>query len=154
IFKTNFSNDTSTLYRNLGNGTFADVTSRAGLAVHTRDIKWGAAFFDFDQDGYKDLFVAAGHVYPFIEHYPLGEEFKQSRELFWNPGDGHFFDMSSMAGPGVTAKHSSRGIAVGDLDNDGSLEIVVVNLFEPPSLLKNFGPRGNSLLVRALAASG
>jgi hypothetical protein len=154
IFKTNFSNDTNTLYRNLGDGNFADVTSRAGLAVHTQYVKWGAAFFDFDNDGWKDLFIADGHVYPFIENYKLGEEFKQPRQLFWNRRDGQFYDMSSMAGPGITAKHSSRGIAVGDFDNDGSEEIVVANLFEPPSLLKNFGPRENALLVRAVTSSG
>jgi hypothetical protein len=154
IFKTNFSSDTNTLYRNLGDGTFSDVTSRAGLAVHTQYVKWGTAFLDVDNDGWKDLFVADGHVYPFIEKYNLGEEFRQPRQLFWNRGDGQFFDMSSTAGPGITAKHSSRGIAVGDLNNDGSEEIVVVNLFEPPSLLKNFGPRGNALLIRAVTASG
>jgi enediyne biosynthesis protein E4 len=154
IFKTNFSSDTNTLYRNLGNGSFSDVTSRAGLAVQTRYVKWGTAFVDVDNDGWKDLFVVAGHVYPFVGKYGLGEEFRQPRQLYWNRGDGQFFDMSSTAGPGITAKHSSRGIAVGDLDNDGSEEIVVVNLFEPPSLLKNFGPRGNALLVRALTASG
>ena len=154
IFKTNFSSDTNTLYRNLGDGTFSDVTSRAGLAVHTQYVKWGTAFVDIDNDGWNDLFIADGHVYPFIEKYNLGEEFHQPRQLFWNRGDGQFFDMSFTAGPGITAKHSSRGIAVGDLDNDGSEEIVVVNLFEPPSLLKNFGQRGNALLVRAVTASG
>jgi enediyne biosynthesis protein E4 len=154
IFKTNFSSDTNTLYRNLGDGTFSDVTSRAGLAVHTQYVKWGAAFVDIDNDGWKDLFVADGHVYPFVEKYGLGEEFHQPRQLFWNRGDGQFFDVSSTAGPGILAGHSSRGIAVGDLDNDGSEEIVVVNLFEPPSLLKNFGPSGNALLVRAVTASG
>ena len=154
IFKTNFSSDTNTLYRNSGTNTFDDVTSAAGLAVHTQYVKWGTAFLDFDNDGWKDLFIADGHVYPFVEKYHLGEEFKQPRQLFWNRGDGQFFDMSSTGGPGITAKHSSRGIAVGDLDNDGSEEIVVVNLFEPPSLLKNFGPRGNALLVRAVTASG
>lgn len=154
IFKTNFSSDTNTLYRNLGDGTFSDVTTRTGLAVQTRYVKWGTAFVDIDNDGWKDLFVAAGHVYPFVDKYRLGEEFRQPRQLFWNRGDGQFFDMSSTAGPGITAKHSSRGIAVGDLDNDGAEEIVVVNLFEPPSLLKNFGRRGNALLVRALTASG
>ena len=154
IFKTNFSSDTNTLYRNLGNGTFDDVTSAAGLAVHTQYVKWGTAFLDFDNDGWKDLFIADGHVYPFVEKYHLGEEFKQPRQLFWNRSDAQFFDMSSTGGRGITAKHSSRGIAVGDLDNDGSEEIVVVNLFEPPSLLKNFGPRGNALLVRAVTASG
>ena len=154
IFKTNFESDTNTLYRNLGDGSFEDVTSQSGLAVHTQYIKWGTAFLDFDNDGWKDLFIADGHVYPFIEKYHLGEEFKQPRQLFWNRGDGQFYDMSSAGGPGITARHASRGIAVGDLDNDGSEEIVVVNLFEPPSLLKNFGPHGNSLLVRAVTASG
>jgi hypothetical protein len=154
IFKTNFSSDTNTLYRNLGDGTFADVTSRVGLAVHTQYVKWGTAFLDFDNDGWKDLFVADGHVYPFVENYKIGEEFKQPRQLFWNRGDGQFYDMSSTAGPGITAEHSSRGLAVADFDNDGSMEIVVVNLFEPPSLLKNFAPRGNSLLIRAVTATG
>jgi len=154
IFKTNFSDDTNTLYRNLGDGTFSDVTTRAGLALQTRYVKWGTAFVDIDNDGWKDLFVASGHVYPFVERYGLGEEFRQPRQLYWNRSDGQFFDMSSTAGPGITAKHASRGIAVGDLDNDGSEEIVVVNLFEPPSLLKNFGSRGNALLIRALTASG
>jgi enediyne biosynthesis protein E4 len=154
IFKTNFASDTNTLYRNVGNNNFDDVTSAAGLAVHTQYVKWGAAFLDFDNDGWPDLFIADGHVYPFVEKYNLGEEFKQPRQLFWNRGDGQFFDMSSTSGPGITAKHSSRGIAVGDLDNTGSQEIVVVNLFEPPSLLKNFGPRGNALEVRAVTASG
>ncbi len=154
IFKTNFANDTNTLYRNLGNGNFADVTSEAGLAVHTQWVKWGTAFVDFDNDGWKDLFIADGHVYPFIDQYNLGEHFKQPRQMFWNRGDGQFHDMSLKSGPGITALHSSRGVAVGDLDNDGSEEIVVVNLFEPPSLLKNFGPHGNALLVRAVTSSG
>ncbi len=153
IFKTNFSNDTNTLYRNLGNNSFDDVTSAAGLAMHTQYVKWGTAFLDFDNDGWPDLFIADGHVYPFVEKYKLGEEFKQPRQLFWNRGDGQFFDMSSTGGPGITAKHASRGIAVGDLDNDGSEEIVTVDLFEAPSLLKNFGPRGNALLVRAVTSS-
>ncbi|HZP07089.1 MAG TPA: CRTAC1 family protein [Terracidiphilus sp.] len=154
IFKTNFSSDTNTLYRNLGSNNFEDATSAAGVAVHTQYVKWGTAFLDFDNDGWPDLFVADGHVYPFVEKYSLGEEFKQPSQLFWNRGDGQFFDMSSTGGPGITAKHSSRGIAVGDLDNDGSAEIVTVNLFEPPSLLKNFGRKGNVLLVRVVTASG
>ena len=83
IFKTNFSNDTNTLYRNVGNNVFDDVTSAAGLALHTQYVKWGAAFLDFDNDGWPDLFVADGHVYPFVEKYNLGEEFKQPSQLFW-----------------------------------------------------------------------
>ena len=153
IFKTNFSSDTSTLYRSTKYGGFLDVTAGAGLAVHTRDVKWGAGFVDFDQDGWKDLFVAAGHMYPTVDGSPSGETFKETRELFWNRGDGKFFDMSASSGTGIAALHSSRGIAIGDLDNDGEMEIVVVNLFEPPSLLKNFGPKGNSLLIRAVTSS-
>ena len=154
IFKTNFSSDTNTLYRNNGDGTFTDATSKAGLATHTQDVKWGTAFIDADNDGWKDLFIASGHVYPFVEHYGIGETFKQPRQFFWNRRDGQFFDMSGSAGPGIVARHSSRGIAVGDLDNDGSPEIVVVNLFEAPSLLKNVSPKGNSLLVRAITSTG
>lgn len=154
IFKTNFSSDTNTLYRNNGDGSFTDVTSKAGVATHTQDVKWGTAFIDADNDGWPDLFIASGHVYPFVENYRIGESFKQPRQFFWNRRDGQFFDMSGVAGPGITARHSSRGVAVGDLDNDGSMEIVVVNLFEPPSLLKNFGATGNSLLIRAVTATG
>lgn len=154
IFKTNFSSDTSTLYRNTRGNGFLDVTAGSGLALHTRDVKWGTGFLDFDQDGWKDLFVAAGHIYPLVDKSGVGETFKEARELFWNRGDGKFFDVSATSGLGITAAHSSRGIAIGDLDNDGEMEIVVVNLFEPPSLLKNFGDKGNSLLIRALTASG
>jgi enediyne biosynthesis protein E4 len=154
IFKTNFSSDTDTLYHNSGDGGFTDVTSKAGVATHTQDVKWGTAFIDVDNDGWKDLFVASGHVYPFVEKYGIGETFKQPRQVFWNSRKGQFFDVSATAGPGITARHSSRGIAIGDLDNDGSMEIVVVNLFAPLSLLKNFGDKGNSLLIRAVTASG
>ncbi len=154
IFKTNFSSDTDTLYHNSGDGAFADATSKAGLGTHTQDVKWGTAFVDVDNDGWQDLFIASGHVYPFVEKYGIGESFRQPRQFFWNRHDGQFFDMSGHAGSGISARHSSRGIAVGDLDNDGSMEIIVVNLFEPPSLLKNFGETGNSLLIRALTASG
>ena len=154
IFKTNFSSDTGTLYRGDGHGGFYDVTNKAGLARHTQYVKWGTSFLDFDHDGWKDLFIADGHVYPFIDTSGIGETFKQPRQLYWNRGDGEFYDMSSASGSGITESHSSRGIAVGDLDNDGSLEIVTVNLFERPSLLKNYGPKGNSILVQAITASG
>jgi hypothetical protein len=154
IFKTNFSNDTPNLYHNAGDGTFTEVTMAAGLAVNTLFLGWGAAFLDFDHDGWKDIFVANGHVYPEVDQLPVGENYKQQRLLYWNRRDGQFYDISSQAGPGILARHSSRGIAVGDLDNDGSLEIVVVNLHEPPSLLKNFGEKANWLLIRALTPAG
>jgi hypothetical protein len=154
ILKGNFASDTPTLYRNNGDGTFDDATLDAGLAVHTQYVQWGLAFLDFDQDGRKDVFIADGHVYPVVDTVSGNEHFKQPRQLYWNLGGQQFYDMSSTGGPGITALHSSRGIAVGDLDNDGEMEIVIVNLFEPPSLLKNFGEKGNSLLVQALTVSG
>jgi hypothetical protein len=154
ILKGNFANDTPTLYHSNGNGTFDDATLDAGLAVHTQYVQWGLAFLDIDQDGWKDIFIADGHVYPSVETQSKNEHFNQPRQLYWNMDGNGFYDMSSKSGPGIIASHSSRGIAVGDLDNDGEMEIVTVNLFEPPSLLKNSGEKGNSLLVRALTTSG
>jgi enediyne biosynthesis protein E4 len=153
IFKTNFADDTHTMYKNLGKNNFEDDTIDSGLAVNTKFLGWGAAFIDFDSDGWKDLIVANGHVYPEVDTGQTEEKYKQPRFLYWNRGDGQFFDMSSQAGPGITAVHSSRGLAVGDLDNDGNEEIVMVNMGEPPSLLKNFtGGGGNSLTIRAITA--
>ena len=154
IFKTNFSNDTHTLYLNEGETLFSDETVATGLAVNTQFLGWGTAFLDFDQDGWMDIFVANGHVYPAVDAAAINESFHQKRLLYWNRGDGQFHDMAGEAGRGIEAKHSSRGIAVADFDNSGDLEIVVVNMHEPPSLLKNFGPKGNSVLVEALTESG
>jgi enediyne biosynthesis protein E4 len=154
IFKTNFADDTHTLYRNLGANNFDDATIASGLAVNTKFLGWGTAFLDIDNDGWKDLIVANGHVYPEVDSGHTSEKFKQRRLLYWNRGDGQFFDLSGASGPGISDEHSSRGLAVGDLDNDGQPEIVIVNMNEPPSLLKNLGPRlGNSLLVRLVTPS-
>jgi len=150
IVKTNFSGDIPNLYRNLGKVGFTEVTAQAGLAVHTQLVGWGCAFLDFDNDGWKDIFIANGHTYPDIDRRGIGQSFKQPRLLYWNRRDGQFYDASEDAGPGITARHSSRGVAVGDLDNDGDVELAVVNMYEHPSLLKNYGDHGNSLLVRLL----
>jgi len=153
IFKTNFADDTHTFYRNEGKNNFQDDTISSGLAVNTKFLGWGTAFLDFDNDGRKDVIVANGHVYPEVDNATAGEKFKQPRLLYWNRGDGQFFDLSSQSGSGISEPHSSRGLAVGDLDNDGDLEIVIVNLGERPSLLKNAGPRaGNSMIIRALTS--
>ena len=154
IFKTNFIDDSNTLYRNDGDGMFVDETLSTGLGVHTEFLGWGTAFVDFDQDGWKDIFVVNGHVYAAVDRANINERFKQSRLLYWNRRDGKFHDISSEAGPAIVEARSSRGMALGDFDNDGTLEIVVVNMHEAPSLLKNFGEKGNSLLVSALTASG
>ncbi len=154
LFQTNFSNDTHALYRNDGDWWLSDETIPSGLGVHTRYLGWGAAFVDFDHDGWKDLFVVNGHVYPTVDEAGVGENYRQPRLLYWNRGDGQFHDLSAEAGPGIAARHSSRGVAVGDLDNDGDLEIVVVNMGEPPTLLDAPAPAGGSLMVEAVTDSG
>jgi hypothetical protein len=137
IFKTNFSDDTSTLYRNNGDGTFTDATSSAGLGLYTQYLGWGTMFFDFDNDGWPDLILANGHVYPEVDSQHLGSSFKEPRILYHNNGDGTFSDISASAGSGITTPASSRGMAVGDLWNDGRMSAVVSNMNAPASLLVN-----------------
>src|ERR1700738_1743926 len=137
IFKTNFSDDTSTLYRNNGNGTFDDVTFASGLGLYTRYLGWGTMFLDFDNDSWPDLLLVNGHVYPEVDSQHLGSNFQEPRILYHNNGDGKFTDISASAGPGITQDMSSRGLAVGDLWNDGRVSAVISNMNAPPSLLVN-----------------
>ena len=143
IFKTNFSDDTSTLYRNNGNGTFSDATFSAGLGLHTQYLGWGTMFFDFDNDGWPDLLLANGHVYPEVDKYKLGSNYQEPRILYHNLGNGTFTDISNSAGPGITTEWSGRGLAVGDLWNDGRISAVISNMNERPSLLVNEIRSGN-----------
>jgi hypothetical protein len=137
IFKTHFSDDTNVLYRNDGAGNFTDVTVPAGFGVETRYICWGTGFADFDNNGWPDLAVVTGSVYPEVEaefpEYPL----KTPRFIFRNLGNGKFEELIEEAGSGISAAHCSRGCAFGDFDNDGDVDMVVINLNEPPSLLRN-----------------
>ena len=137
IFKTNFSDDTATLYRNNGDGTFDDVTYAAGLGLHTQYLGWGTMFFDFDNDGWPDLLLVNGHVYPEVDTQHLGSNFQEPRILYHNNGNGTFTDVSATSGPGITTASSSRGLAIGDLWNDGRLAAVISNMNAPPSLLVN-----------------
>jgi len=137
IFKTNFSDDTSTLYRNNGDETFEDATFAAGLGLHTQYLGWGTMFFDFDNDGWPDLIVANGHVYPEVDKYHLGSNYQEPRILYHNNGNGTFTDISASAGVAITSAASSRGLAVGDLWNDGKLSVVISNMNSQPSLLVN-----------------
>ena len=150
IAKTNFSDDVPNLYHNNGDGTFTDRVYEAGLGVHTQYLGWGIQFLDVDNDGRKDIVMADGHVYPEVERGPLNYKYRQPRLLYWNAGGGKFRDMSNSAGSGISEAWASRGLAVGDLGNDGSLEIVINNLDAPPSLLKNFGTKKNWLMVRCV----
>jgi len=137
VFRTNFSEDTSTLYRNRGDGTFTDVTYAAGLGVNTRYLGWGAMFFDFDNDGWPDLILANGHVYPEVDKLKLDVTYHEPRVLYRNNGNGTFTDVSAIAGPAFRVRASGRGLAVGDLWNDGRQSVVIANMGASPSLLVN-----------------
>ena len=137
IFKTHFADDTNGLYHNDGSGNFEDVTLSAHIGVETRYTCWGAGIVDLDNDGFPDLFMVTGSVYPQVERRLPQYANKGPRAVFRNLGDGTFEELISEAGPGVSALHSSRGCAFGDFDNDGDIDILIVNLNEPPSLLRN-----------------
>jgi len=137
ILKPNFSDETVNLYHNNGNGTFYDAVFRAGLAASTRSIGWGAGFVDFDNDGWRDIFISTGHVYPEIAARRLHITYAEPKILYRNLGNGRFKDVSAQAGPGVTQPKVSRGCAFGDFDNDGDVDVVVNNMNEAPSLLRN-----------------
>ena len=137
IFKTNFSDDTSTLYRNNGDGTFDDKTFPAGFGLNTKYLGWGVMFLDVDNDGWPDLLLVNGHVYPEVDSQHLGSNFQEPKILYRSNGNGTFTDISANAGPGITAVSSARGLAVGDLWNDGRMSAVISNMNAPPMLLVN-----------------
>jgi len=137
LFKTHFTDDANILYRNDGKGNFDDVTWSTRLGVETRWVSWGAGIADLDNDGYPDLFLVTGHVYPEIEKKLPQYPYKSPRAIFRNLGNGVFEELIEPAGPGVAAEHCSRGCAFGDFDNDGDVDILIINMNEPPSLLRN-----------------
>jgi hypothetical protein len=137
ILRTNFADDTNTLYHNDGKGNFDDVTTRVGLGVETRYVGWGTGIVDLDNDGFPDLFVVTGSVYPEVERRLPAYPFQTPRLVFRNLGDGRFEELMDEAGSAVSAAHSSRGCAFGDFDNDGDIDVLVMNMNEPPSLLRN-----------------
>jgi hypothetical protein len=150
ILKTNFDGDTPTLYHNNGNGTFFDVTLPAGLGLYTHYVGWGAGFVDIDHDGWKDIFMANGHTYPEVEQHKLERSYRQGRQIYYNARNGTFQNLSSEAGSGISDRRTSRGAALGDLVKDGSLEIVINNMNDTPSLLKNLGEKKNWILVKLI----
>ncbi len=147
IVRTNFSDQVTTLYQNNGDGTFYDASLAAGLGVNTKYLGFGAGFFDFDNDGWKDILLANGHVYPNIDGQNLHVTYKQRKILYRNRGNGRFQDISRRAGSGITTPAVSRGCAFGDFDNDGRVDIVVNNLDDAPSLLRNECANANHWLM-------
>ena len=137
LFKTHFAEDTSELYVNDGTGNFEVATLRAGLGVETRYVGWGAGMVDLDNDGWPDIFVVTGSPYPGIEKHVPAMADRTPRVIFRNLGNGKFEELLEGAGSGVSALHSSRGCAFGDFDNDGDMDVLIMNMNEPPSLLRN-----------------
>jgi len=152
IIKTNFDGDVPSLFHNNGDGTFSDLSNAAGLGLYNFYLSWGTGFLDVDNDGWKDLFIVNAHVYPEMEKSQLKRSYRQRALLYYNLGNGTFRDVTSQAGPGFQAARSSHGAAVGDLDNDGALEIVISNVNDTPTLLKNHGDRQNWLQVKTVGS--
>jgi hypothetical protein len=142
IFRTNFSDELETLYRNQGKGDFADVTVESGLGRNTRFVGWGAGFFDFDNDGWADLLLVNGHAFPEVDRLKIDIHYKERAILYRNVR-GKFVDISATGGSGIQELHSARGAAFADYDNDGAVEVAIDNQNEAPSLLRQNAKTAN-----------
>src|SRR6202012_2995941 len=136
VVKTNFAGDTDSLYANLGGGNFEDPTYLAGLGVNTRLLGWGVGFFDMDNDGWLDILVANGHVYPEVNSSKNETPYAEHKYLYRNLRNGRFEDVTDKGGPGITAAVPGRGCAFGDFDNDGDLDAIVNCVNAAPQLLR------------------
>jgi len=151
IVKTNFAGDTPSLYHNIGGATFEDATFAAGLGRHTQFLGWGCGFLDMDNDGWPDILICNGHVYPEVEQLKTEAGYPQQKLLYKNQRNGHFDDVSMQAGPGITVPVASRGCAFGDFDNDGDIDVVVNTVNDYPQLLRCDSASGhNWIKVRTI----
>jgi|SRR5439155_17347095 len=146
---THFSEDYTTLYRNEGNGRFTDVSFATGIAEASwQYLGWGVQFFDFDLDGFPDIVVANGHVYPEVDQHEIGTTYRQRLHLYQNLKNGKFQEIGLKAGAGFREIRCSRGLAIGDINNDGHLDLLIANLDEAPSLLLDQSSSGNWILLK------
>ena len=151
IFRSNFSDEYETLYRNRGAGNFDDVTVDAGLAQNTRYVGWGVGFLDFANTGWPGLLLVNGHVFPEVDKLGVDIHYRDHAILYRNLRNGKFQDISAEAGPGLMERHSSRGAAFGDLNNDGTVEIAINNQNDAPSLLKqDSAPPGHWMILNLI----
>jgi hypothetical protein len=137
VFKTNFAGDTSTLYSNSGDGLCQDRTFAAGIGVNTRWLGWGTGFVDLDNDGWLDLFLTNGHVYPEVVRLKTEAPYKQRKVIYRNLGNGRFDDITERLGPPATTPKAGRGAAFGDFDNDGRIDIAIANVNDQPDLFRS-----------------
>ncbi len=151
LVKTNFAGDTPSLYRNRGGAQFDDATFTGGLGAHTQFLGWGCGFFDMDNDGWPDILICNGHVYPEVGQLKTEAGYAQRKLLYKNLRNGRFEDVSFKAGPGISEPFASRGCAFGDFDNDGDIDIVVNPVNDFPQLLRcDSGTGNNWIKVRTI----
>jgi hypothetical protein len=152
ILKTNFAGDTTSLYANMGEGLCEDRTFDAGLGMNSRWLGWGAGFADFDNDGWLDIFLTNGHVYPEVRNIRTEAGYEQRKVVYRNVG-GHFEDVSEQLGPPVTTPKAGRGTAFGDLDNNGTIDVAINNVYDTPDVFLTTAPAGRHWLIVRLVGT-
>jgi hypothetical protein len=153
LFRSNFSDERETLYRNRGKGDFDEATTAAGLARNTRYVGWGCGFFDFDNDGLPDLLLVNGHVFPEVDRLGIDIHYRDHALLYRNLGGGKFEDITATAGPAFAERQSARGAAFADYDNDGQVEVLVNNQNAAPSLFRQTAPATNHWILLKLTGT-